>query len=45
MQNVLIFIKMFIISCTTGQQKLMHHLKFLELTKSTFFSKKIHLSF
>lgn len=40
MQNVLIFIKMFIISCTTGQQKLMHHLKFLELTKSMFFGKK-----
>lgn len=40
MQNVLILIKVFIISCTTGQQKLMHHLKFLELTKSTFFSKK-----
>lgn len=40
MQNVLIFIKMFIISCTTGQQKLIYHLKFLELTKSMFFGKK-----
>lgn len=40
MQNVLIFIKMFIISRTTGQQKLIHHLKFLEFIESTYFSRK-----